>query len=89
MEKLESGLYRVKYKPTLVGNHLVTILQRKQPISKQPWNVQVFDPSRVKLFDMSDAFCDQPASFKGKNNCNNIKNDNTSLIYVLWFVSRI
>jgi len=66
MEKLESGLYRVKYKPTLVGNHNVTILHRKQPIAKQPWSVQAFDPSRVRIFDMSDAFCDQPATFKGK-----------------------
>lgn len=68
MEKLESGLYRVKYKPMLVGNHKVTILQRKQPITKQPWSVEVFDPSKVRMFDLSDAFCDQPATFKSKLN---------------------
>lgn len=66
LEKLESGLFRVKYKPTVVGNHTVTVLQKKQPISKHPWNVQVFDPTKVKIYDRSEAFCNQPASFKGK-----------------------
>lgn len=66
MEKLESGLYRVKYKPVLIGNHTVTVLLKKQPITKLPWSVEVFDPSKVKIFDISEAFCDQSASFKGE-----------------------
>lgn len=65
LEKLETGLYRVKYRPVCVGTHNVTITQRKQPITKQPFAVQVFDPLQVKLTDLSEAFCHRAATFKG------------------------
>lgn len=56
----------MRYKPLIVGTHNVTVLQRKQPIAKNPWVVQVFDPSKVKIFDKTEAFCNQTASFKGE-----------------------
>ncbi|XP_072156699.1 filamin-B isoform X2 [Bemisia tabaci] len=64
IEKLETGLYQVKYKPLLVGIHMISIFQRKQSITKQPWSVQVFDPMQVKLFGVSESFCHRPASLK-------------------------
>lgn len=71
IDKLECGIYRVKYKPTVVGTHTVIVTQRKQPITKQPWNVQVFDPSRVKLIDISELIYNKTASFKGTFYCIN------------------
>ncbi|KAG8281178.1 hypothetical protein J6590_063971 [Homalodisca vitripennis] len=64
IEKLETGLYRAKYRPTIVGTHSVTVTQRKQPITKQPFTVQVFDPLQVKLTELSEAFCHRAATFK-------------------------
>lgn len=64
LEKLETGLYRAKYRPVMVGTHLVTVTQKKQPITKQPWSVQVFDPMQVKITDLTDALCHRAASFK-------------------------
>lgn len=65
IEKLETGLYRAKYRPVIVGTHSVIVTQRKQPITKQPFTVQVFDPLQVKLTDLSEAFCHRSATFKG------------------------
>jgi Filamin/ABP280 repeat. len=74
LDKLETGLYRAKYRPVMVGTHTVTVTQKKQPITKQPWTVQVFDPLQVKIMELSDALCHRAASFKGKyhtgNRCN-------------------
>ncbi|RZF33012.1 hypothetical protein LSTR_LSTR012785 [Laodelphax striatellus] len=64
IDKLETGLFRAKYRPACVGTHSITILQRRQPITKQPFAVQVFDPLQVKLTDLSEAFCHRAATFK-------------------------
>jgi hypothetical protein len=65
VEKLETGLYRCHYQPVTVGTHFVTITQRMQSITKQPFTVQVFDPMAVKVYDISDAICGSPATLKG------------------------
>ncbi|XP_039301146.1 filamin-A [Nilaparvata lugens] len=64
IDKLETGLFRAKYRPACVGTHSITVLQRRQPITKQPFAVQVFDPLQVKITDLSEAFCHRAATFK-------------------------
>lgn len=65
MERLETGLYRGQYRPTVVGPHSLTITQDSRPITKHPFTVHVFDPSAVRIFDVSQAMCGTPATFKG------------------------
>ncbi|XP_050433144.1 filamin-A isoform X2 [Adelges cooleyi] len=64
LHKHDSGLYRVSYRPTAVGLHMVTILHRNQPISKHPWKVQVIEPELVAVSGLNESICNKPASFK-------------------------
>jgi hypothetical protein len=41
------------------------VFHQEQPISKQPFTVEVFDPQQVKIIEMEEAFCHRAASFKG------------------------
>ncbi|KDR11639.1 Filamin-A [Zootermopsis nevadensis] len=65
VKKLGSGLYRAEYRPQQVGLHSITVFHQEQPISKQPFTVEVFDPRQVKIIEMEEAFCHRAASFKG------------------------
>lgn len=65
VKKLGSGLYRAEYRPQEVGLHSITVFHQEQPISKQPFTVEVFDPQQVKIIEMEEAFCHRAASFKG------------------------
>ncbi|KAE8736626.1 hypothetical protein FOCC_FOCC017919 [Frankliniella occidentalis] len=62
--RLPSGLIRVEYRPQQVGLHTVSVYHKQQPLTKQPLHVQVFDPQRVRVQDLSDAFCHRAATFK-------------------------
>ncbi|XP_069676636.1 filamin-A isoform X2 [Periplaneta americana] len=64
VKKLGSGLYRAEYRPQQVGIHSITVFHQEQPISKQPFTVEVFDPRQVKIIEMEEAFCHRAASFK-------------------------
>ncbi|KAK9504384.1 hypothetical protein O3M35_010726 [Rhynocoris fuscipes] len=64
IEKLESGLYRGHYKPNEVGTHSLVITQKSHPITKQPFQVQVFNPAAVRILDISEAICGSTATFK-------------------------
>lgn len=64
VKKLASGLYRAEYRPQQVGLHSITVFHQEQPISKQPFAVEVFDPRQVKIVEMEEAFCHRAASFK-------------------------
>lgn len=65
IDKLESGLYRGHYKPNEVGTHSVVITQKSHPITKQPFQVQVFNPAAVRILDISEAICGTTSTFKG------------------------
>lgn len=67
LHKHDSGLYRVTYRPLVIGVHLVTIMHRNQPITKHPWKVQVIDTELVTVSGLNEAICNKPTSFKGKN----------------------
>lgn len=62
--RLPSGLIRVEYRPQHVGLHTVSVYHKQQPLTKQPLQVQVFDPQRVRVFELGDAFCHRAATFK-------------------------
>lgn len=62
--RLASGLIRVEYRPQQVGLHTVSVYHKQQPLTKQPLQVQVFDPLQVRVQDLSDAFCHRAATFK-------------------------
>jgi len=64
VERLDSGLYRCQYQPVSVGPHSVVITQKSQPITKHPFSVQVYDPTAVRIFDVSEATTGSPATFK-------------------------
>ncbi|XP_023727803.1 filamin-C isoform X3 [Cryptotermes secundus] len=64
VKKLASGLYRAEYRPQQVGLHSIIVFHQEQPISKQPFTVEVFDPRQVKIVEMEEAFCHRAASFK-------------------------
>lgn len=66
LHKHDSGLYRVTYRPSIVGVHMVTIMHRNQPITKHPWKVQVIDSELVIVSGLNEAICNKPTSFKGK-----------------------
>lgn len=66
LHKHDSGLYRVTYRPSVVGVHLVTIMHRNQPITKHPWKVQVIDSESVNVSGLNETICNKPTSFKGK-----------------------
>lgn len=65
LHKHDSGLYRVTYRPSIVGVHMVTIMHRNQPITKHPWKVQVIDSELVIVSGLNEAICNKPTSFKG------------------------
>lgn len=66
LHKHDSGLYRVTYRPSIVGVHMVTIIHRNQPITKHPWKVQVIDSELVIVSGLNEAICNKPTSFKGR-----------------------
>ncbi|XP_068086528.1 filamin-A isoform X1 [Anabrus simplex] len=64
VKRLSSGQYRAEYRPHQVGLHTITVFHNEQPITKQPFSVEVFDPRQAKVVDMEEAFCHRAATFK-------------------------
>lgn len=86
LHKHDSGLYRVTYRPSVVGVHMVTIMHRNQPITKHPWKVQVIDTELVIVSGLNETICNKPTSFKGKIILHNTRNKNRFIINSLLFL---
>lgn len=61
--RLASGIYRVQYEPEVVGSYRVEIAHRGQPITDQPFYVQVTDPASVRIAEVHEAYAGKESYF--------------------------
>lgn len=58
------SLKRVDYTPKEIGAHTVEILHNNQ--RTKIFHVAVFDPSKVRVFDLEDGIVNKRQQFRGK-----------------------
>ena len=65
--RLRSGLLRAEYRPQVVGLHRVEVEHKGKPASKQPFLVEVAEPSKVVITELEGkkAVVGKDFSFKG------------------------
>ena len=63
LTKLDSNLHRVEIRTRHVGTYSVAFSQGSKIISSQ--SLQVFDPSKILIQEISDAICHRPGTIVG------------------------
>lgn len=65
VQRINNVKHRATFTPVSAGTHQITVFHNEQPINKQPFAVEVFNPSAVRILDLEPGFTNRATSFKG------------------------
>lgn len=69
VQRINSSKHRATFIPMTSGTYQITVFHNEQPINKQPFAIEVFNPSAVHILDLEPGFTNRATSFKGDNHC--------------------
>ncbi|KAK6644516.1 hypothetical protein RUM43_000783 [Polyplax serrata] len=64
VQRINSSKHRATFIPMTSGTYQITVFHNEQPINKQPFAIEVFNPSAVHILDLEPGFTNRATSFK-------------------------